>query len=539
MYFFRIIVGLLIGLNGLNLVLAAQVPLGVFLAKKQEVVRHIKDEPSSLDPAKVVGLTGAQIVRDLFEGLVNQDEQGRPIPGVAQSWENKNNQYYIFKLRENAKWANGDPVTAYDFVYSWQRLVDPKTSSPTASIAILAGINHAGEIIHGKMAVSTLGVMASDARTLVVQLDKPVPFFINLLANFSLLPVPQKTVEKYGNDWTKPEYLVGNGAFTLQERVVNEKIVLKPNPYYWDHLNTILTKVTFMPVNQVSTAVKRYLAGDIDITESFPKEMYHELLKKIPSEVYTPDQLGTYYYAFNTRKPPLNDVRVRRALSYAIDRQIIATKVLGTKEKPAYEFTPDVTADFTPGTLQMQEMTQFERDQQAKTWLAGAGYNHDNPLKLTLLYNTSENNQNIAIAVASMWKKTLGVEVKLTHQEWKTYIDSRNTGRFDVIRASWVGDYNEASAFLSLLTSEHTGNITQFSDPDYDKLLTQASLESDAKKRNAYYVQAEKILAAQAPIAPIYQYTNGRLIKPWIKGYPINNPEDMSYSRTLYVVDKQ
>lgn len=536
MHLFRVTALAALIASGFVTAQAAQVPAGTLLADKQEIVRHIKDEPASLDPAKVVGLPEAQVARDLFEGLVNQGADGKPEPGVAQSWQTADNKRYVFKLRENAKWSNGEPVTAYDFVYSWQRLVDPKTLSPFAWFAQMAGIANADEIISGKVPVQKLGVTAPDSHTLVVQLNKPVPFFVNLLANFSLFPVPQKTIEKYGNDWTKPENLVGNGAFAMQERVVNEKIVLKPNPYYWDHKNTVLTKVTFIPINQESAATKRYLADDIDITESFPKNMYKKLMKDIPDQVYTPDQLSTYYYAFNTQKAPLNDVRVRRALSYAIDRQIIAEKVLGTGEKPAYHFTPDVTAGFEPVPLAMQKMTQAERNKQAKAWLKEAGYGPKKPLKLTLLYNTSENHQKIAIAVASMWKKSLGAQVKLTNQEWKTYIDSRNTGKFDVVRASWVGDYNEASTFLSLLTSTHSGNIAKFTSPGYDKLLKMASEETDAAKRNADYVQAEQIIAEQAPIAPIYQYTNGRLIKPWVKGYPITNPEDVAYSQTMYII---
>ena len=536
MHLFRVTALAALIASGFVTAQAAQVPAGTLLADKQEIVRHIKDEPASLDPAKVVGLPEAQVARDLFEGLVNQGADGKPEPGVAQSWQTADNKRYVFKLRENAKWSNGEPVTAYDFVYSWQRLVDPKTLSPFAWFAQMAGIANADGIISGKVPVQKLGVAAPDSQTLVVQLNKPVPFFVNLLANFSLFPVPQKTIEKYGNDWTKPENVVGNGAFAMQERVVNEKIVLKPNPYYWDHKNTVLTKVTFIPINQESAATKRYLADDIDITESFPKNMYKKLMKDIPGQVYTPDQLGTYYYAFNTQKAPLNDVRVRRALSYAIDRQIIAEKVLGTGEKPAYHFTPDVTAGFEPVPLAMQKMTQAERNKQAKEWLKEAGYGPKKPLKLTLLYNTSENHQKIAIAVASMWKKSLGAQVKLTNQEWKTYIDSRNTGKFDVVRASWVGDYNEASTFLSLLTSTHSGNIAKFNSLGYDKLLKMASEETDAAKRNADYVQAEQIIAEQAPIAPIYQYTNGRLIKPWVKGYPITNPEDVAYSQTMYII---
>ncbi|WON78671.1 ABC transporter substrate-binding protein [Serratia sp. UGAL515B_01] len=522
--------------TSMNCAMAAQVPPGTPLAEKQEIVRHIKDEPASLDPIKVVGLPEAQVARDLFEGLVNQDPHGKSIPGVASRWQTNDNQTYLFTLRKDARWSNGDPVTANDFVYSWQRLVDPKNVSPFAWFAQLAGIQNAEEIITGKLPADKLGVVAVDDYTLKVKLNKPVPYFVSLTANFSLFPVPKNTIEKFGNDWTKVGNLVGNGAFKLNDRVINEKLVLVPNKHYWDHAHTVLTKVTFVPINQESNATKRYLAGDIDITESFPKPLYKKLLKDIPGQVYTPDQLGTYYYAFNTQRAPTNDVRVRKALSYAIDREVIAVKVLGTGEKPAYHFTPDVTAGFKPQTSLLQQHSQEELNMQAKALMQVAGYGPNNPLKLTLLYNTSESHQKIAIAIASMWKKTLGVDVKLQNQEWKTYIDSRNTGNFDVVRASWVGDYNEASTFLSLLISSHSGNIAKFKSPEYDRLLVDASRETDLTALNAYYNKAEQMITDQAPIAPIYQYTNGRLIKPWVKGYPITNPEDVAYSQEIYIL---
>lgn len=515
---------------------AATVPEGAQLAEQQHLVRHIKDEPASLDPIKAVGLPEAEVVRDLYEGLVNEDAKGNLIPGVATRWQTNDNRTFIFHLRRDARWSNGDPVTANDFVYSWRRLADPKNLSSFAWFADLAGLENAAEITAGKLPAERLGVSAPDDYTLKVQLSKPVPYFASLTANFSLFPVHRATVEKYGNDWTKVGNLVGNGAFVLRERVVNEKIVLTPNEHYWDHQHTVLSQVTFIPLNQESSALNRYLANDIDITESFPKNRYQKLLKDIPGQVYTPDQLGTYYYAFNTRRPPTSDVRVRKALSYAIDRKIIAEKVVGSGEKPAWHFTPDVTAGFTPTQNVLQRHSQQELDAEAKVLLKAAGYGPEKPLSLSLLYNTSESNQKIAIAVASMWKKKLGVNVKLENQEWKTYIDSRNTGNFDVVRASWVGDYNEPSTFLSLLTAAHSGNIAKFNDPAYDRLLAEASRQTNPRRLNADYNKAEDMIAEQVPIAPIYQYTNGRLIKPWVQGYPITNPEDVAYSQTMYIL---
>jgi len=532
----RVATGVLLVGSSLTPAFAADVPQGTTLAEKQELVRHIKDEPASLDPAKAVGLPEIQVIRDLFEGLVNQNEKGELTPGVATKWQSSDNRVWTFSLRKDARWSDGTPVTAQDFVYSWQRLVDPKNTSPFAWFATLAGISNAQAIIDGKMPVDKLGVSAPDDATLRVELDKPVPYFANLTANFSLYPTPKAAIEKWGSEWTRPGNLVGNGAYTLTERVVNEKLVATPNKNYWDNAKTVITKVTFVPINQESAATKRYLAGDVDITESFPKNLYQKLMKDIPGQVYTPPQLGTYYYAFNTQKGPTADARVRLALSMTIDRRIMAEKVLGTGEKPAWRFTPDVTAGFQPTKSAMESMSQEELNAQAKTLLQAAGFGPNKPLTLTLLYNTSENHQKIAIAVASMWKKNLGVDVKLQNQEWKTYVDRRNTGNFDVIRASWVGDYNEPSTFLSLLTSTHSGNISRFNDPAYDKVLEQASRENTPEGRNADYNQAEKILAEKAPIAPIYQYTNGRLIKPWVKGYPITNPEDVAYTRTMYLI---
>ncbi|MEG3113411.1 MULTISPECIES: ABC transporter substrate-binding protein [unclassified Pantoea] len=515
--------------------LAANVPAGAQLADKQEIVRHIKDEPASLDPVKAVGLPEIQVIRDLFEGLTNQDAHGKIVPGVAQSWSSSDNKTWIFTLRNTARWSNGEPVTAHDFVYSWQRLVDPKNSASFAWFAALSGIENATAITKGEISPDKLGVTALDNQRLKVTLDRPVPWFPSLVANVALFPVPQKVVEKEGESWTSPGKLVGNGAYQLSDRVVNEKIVLTRNPQYWDNAHSVLSKVTFLPINEESSATKRYRSNDIDITESFPKNMYALLKKELPGEVYTPDQLGTYYYAFNTQKGPTADVRVRKALSWSIDRSIIAEKVVGTGEKPAWHFTPDVTAGFKPLDSILQQHPQNELNAQAKALLASAGYGPEKPLHLKLLYNTSESHQKIAIAVASMWKKNLGVDVTLENQEWKTYIDSRNSGNFDVIRASWVGDYNEPSTFLSLLTSGNTSNIARFKNEDYDAVMAKASSETSEQARNVDYNRAEQILADQAPIAPIYQYTNGRLIKPWVKGYPITNPEDVAYSRELWI----
>ncbi|MGL5289561.1 MAG: ABC transporter substrate-binding protein, partial [Aeromonas sp.] len=352
----------LLAIFGCAAVHAADIPAGTPLAAEQIVVRHIKDEPASLSPLKLVGLPELQVLRDLFEGLLTQGPDGKPVAGVAASWENKDNQLFTFHLRPDARWSNGDPVKAGDFVYSWRKLVDPKEAATFAWFAQLARFDKVDEIVAGKLPATELGVKAIDDHTLQVKLSQPVPYFLSLLSHPSLSPLHQASIEQFGNQWTQPGKLVGNGAFVLSKRVVNEEIELVPNPHYWDRAHTVLTKVIFMPINQESAATNRYLAGDLHITESFAKERYGKLKQQIPGEVYTPAQLGTYYYAFNTRQAPLNDVRVRKALSYAIDRAVIANKVLGTGEKPAYHFTPDVTANFVPAANELSTSSQAQLD---------------------------------------------------------------------------------------------------------------------------------------------------------------------------------
>lgn len=526
----------LLALLGCAAVQAADIPAGTELAAEQVVIRHLKDEPASLSPLKLVGLPELQVLRDLFEGLLTQGVDGKPVAAVASRWENRDNQRFTFHLRPDARWSNGDPVKAGDFVYSWRRLVDPKEAATFAWFAQLARFDKVDEILAGKAAPEELGVKAIDDHTLQVTLSRPVPYFLNLLSHPSLSPLHRASIEQFGNQWTQPGKLVGNGAFVLNNRVVNEKLELVANPYYWDRAHTVLTKVIFMPINQESAATNRYLAGNLHITESFPKEQYHKLMQQIPGEVYTPMQLGTYYYAFNTRQPPLDDVRVRKALSYTIDRALIADKVLGTGEKPAYHFTPDVTAGFTPKANPLSTSSQQELDSKAQALLKAAGYGPDKPLTLSLLYNTAEVHKKMALAIASMWKQKLGARVELTNQEWKTYLDSRQSGQFQVIRSSWVADYNDPSAFLGLWGSGHSGNMAGFANAGYDQLLAKAATTRDEAARGQLFDKAEAILQEQAPIAPIYQYTNARLIKPWLKGYPIDNPEDVAYSRQLYLI---
>ena len=520
--------------------LAAQVPAGTELAEVQEIVLGNGAEPGSLDPNKIEGVPGANIAGDLFEPLVVQDQEGKIVPGVAVSWKaSDGNKVWTFKLRRDAKWSNGEGVTAHDFVYSWRRSVDPNTASAYAWYLELTEMANAAKIVAGEADPSTLGVRAIDDFTLEVTLDQPLPYFIKMLANITLAPLHRETVEKFGARWTRPGNMVSNGAYQLVEWIVNEKMVLKRNPHYWNDAETVIDQVTFVPIENANAELKRYQAGELDITSRIPVEHISKLQREIPAEVKISPRLGTYYYAFNLSRKPFDDVRVRRALALAIDRDVIVNHITKGGQLPAYTFTPEITDGFTPDIPTWGTWTQKQRDAEAKRLFAEAGLGAGNPLEFELLYNTSEGHKKVALAIAAMWKQKLGhVRVKLNNQEWKTYLDTTNQGNFTVARKGWVGDYNEASTMLNLGLSTHGNNDGRFASAEYDAIMAETRTTLDDAKRAELYNRAEAILAAEMPFLPIYQYTDTRLVKPHVGGYSTSNPSGINYRRHLYIIKR-
>ncbi|MEZ8854335.1 ABC transporter substrate-binding protein [Vibrio atlanticus] len=518
-----------------TLSIAAEVPAGTELAKVQELVRGNGTEVATIDPHKSQGVPESHVIRDLLEGLVNQDGEGNTIPGVAESWETTDNKTFTFHLRKDAKWSNGDPVTAEDFVYSWQRAVDPATASPYAWYMEYTKMVNAKDIVAGKKDKSELGVKAVDANTLVVELDTAVPYFVMMMGHTTMKPVHQATVEKFGDQWTKPGNFVGNGAFAVDKWVVNERLVLKRNDQYWNNDKTVLNKVTFLPIENQVAEMNRFLSGEIDFTHELPVEHFKRLKKEHAEDVSVAGNLCTYYYIFNTKKAPFDDVRVRKAISYAIDRNIVTGAILAQGQKPAYFLTPEITAGFNPELPAYGKMSQKERNAEAARLLEEAGYGKDNPLNFNLLYNTSENHKKIAVALGSMWKKTLGLKVTLENQEWKTYLSSKDSGDFEVARAGWCGDYNEASSFLTLMKSNNTTGGVHYDSAEYDQIIDKALNSTSAEEREALYLEAEALMAKDMPIAPIYQYVKSRLLNPHVGGFPTNNAEDKIFSKDLYI----
>ena len=507
----------------------------VKLAAVQELVKGNGAEPATLDPAKTEGTVESNIQRDLYEGLVTTGPNGEIRPAVAESWETKDNKVYTFHLRKDAKWSNGEPVTAGDFVYAFRRVVDPKTASPYSWYLETPGIVNATAVINGKAKPEELGVKAIDDHTFEVTLERPISYFVSMMAHTTVYPEPQKVIEKYGDKWTQPGNLVGNGAYTLKEWVVNEKIVLERNKTYWDDAHTTINKVTYLPIQSQNADMNRYLAGEVDMTYETPIEQFKRLQKEHPDEVRVTGYVGTYYYEFNCKKKPFDDVRVRKALAYAVDRDVIVDAVMGQGQKPGYGLVPDFVDGFKPEVPAYAKLTQVQRNEEAKKLLKEAGFDEANPLKFELLYNTSENHKKVAVAVAAMWKKTLGVDVALVNQEWKTYLETKSGGNFDIARAGWIADYNEASSMLDLKQTTHGNNDGKYSNPKFDALMAKSREVADSTERNKLYAEAEAILAEDMPLANVYQYVTARLVKPYVGGYP-DNVLDNLYTKDMFII---
>ena len=529
--------GILTALVAGNVATAAVVPAGVQLAEKQTLVRNNGSEVQSLDPHKIEGVPESNINRDLFEGLLISDVDGKPSPGVAEKWENKDFKVWTFHLRKDAKWSDGTPVTAQDFVYSWQRLANPNTASPYASYLQYGHIVNIDDIIAGKKPITDLGVKALDDHTFEVTLSEPVPYFYKLLVHSSVSPVPRAAVEKFGEKWTQPANIITNGAYKLKDWVVNERIVLERNTNYWDNAKTVINQVTYLPISSEVTDVNRYRSGEIDMTyNNMPIELFQKLKKEIPNEVHVDPYLCTYYYEINNQKAPFNDVRVRTALKLALDRDIIVNKVKNQGDLPAYSFTPPYTDGAKLVEPEWFKWSQEKRNEEAKKLLAEAGYTAEKPLTFDLLYNTSDLHKKLAIAAASIWKKNLGANVKLENQEWKTFLDTRHQGNYDVSRAGWCTDYNEPTSFLNMVLSDSSNNTVHYKSPAFDKLIADTLKVTDEAQRSELYSKAEQQLDKDSAIVPVYYYVNARLVKPWVGGYSGKDPMDNIHVKDLYII---
>jgi len=509
---------------------------GEALADDQTFTYSLLDEFTTADPQMVEDVSGSYFVRDLFEGLMNQDGDGNLIPGVATGYTtNDAKDVYTFTLRDNARWSDGNPVTAHDFVYAWRRLADPATASPYSWFADIMALENVGAVMSGESPPEALGIRALDNHTLEVRLTASLPYFAAMTTHASTFPSPQWTVRTFGDGWTKPGNIVGNGAYVLTEHIPNETATRERNTMYWNNDATIIDKVVTLVINDENTDFTRWEAGETD-KGAVPSGQYPRLKAEYPDEAISFPRLCTYYMTFNlspSGPEAFKDVRVRQALSYALDRSVVTDKILQGGQIQAFTFTPGATAGFEVPAVAFGQMSQDQRNVNAKLLMAAAGYGPDNPLKFEYMYNTSEGHKKIAIAAQQMWKETLGAEATLANQEWKTFLKTRGGQNFDVARGGWCGDYNEASTFLDLMTTPSGYNDGKFSNAEVDELMTSARTMSDATSN---YTRVEEIMANEMPIIPVYHYTGVFMLRNNLKGWPFNNVEQNVYSRDLYKV---
>jgi len=481
-------------------------------------------EPQGLDPHIVTGVPEHYIIAALLEGLVIENPVDlTPKPGAARSWMiSDDRKTYVFKIRKNVRWSNGDPVSAHDFVYSWRRLLSPGLGAEYAYQ--LFYLKNARRYCKGDLNdFNKVGVKALDDHTLEVTLATPTPFFLSLLAHYSTFPVHRETIEKFGkidtrsSKWTRPGNYVGNGPFILKEWKLNKIIVVEKNPIYWNADMVRLKKIHFHPIDNLQTEERMFRSGQLHKTSTVPSEKIEGYKKKSPELLKITPYLGTYYYLINTLRKPFDDPRVRRAFAMSIDRRQIVEKVTKGGQIPAHAFTPPETRGYTP-----QASIPYDIEG-ARRLLAEAGYSAGKGFpKCELLYNTSEGHRKIAVAIQQMWKTALSVNVTLANQDWKVYLNSRKNKDYDMARAGWIGDYADPNTFLDLFVTGGGNNHSGWSNKTYDRLIAQAAGTAERKKRFRIFQEAEKILLEAAPIIPIYAYTNASLIHPDVKGWHPN-----------------
>ena len=487
-------------------------------------------EPDTLDPHRSEETSSAEVLRDLFEGLSTEDIDSNIVPGQAERWEiSEDGKIYTFYLRENIKWSNGDPVVAEDFVVGMRRTVDPATISSYAQI--LDMIVNAPEVREGKLAKEELGVKALSDKVLQIKLNAPTPYFIGLLNHSSTYPIHRASWEKHGNKFTKSGNMVSNGAYQFNEWVVASHIKLTRNSNYYDNANVQIDTVYYYPTEDISAELKRYRAGELDFTANIPNNQFRFINENLKDEFYVDPYLSTYYYVFDNTQAPFNDVRLRKALSMAIDRKILVEKVTGIGELAAYGFVPPTINNYQAYKYEWSEWSKEKREKEARRLYKEAGYSLDNPLVTEIRYNTSENHKKMAVAISAMWKQVLGADIKLLNEEWKVFLQSRkNKDIWDIVRYGWVGDYNDAFTYAEIMHSTHGQNDSGFNNAEYDRLVEAAAVEGDLQKRVQLLADAEKVMLEDYPLMPIFFYVTKHLVKPHVKGFK-STIMDHNYSR--------
>ncbi len=489
--------------------------------KAQILHRGLGPDIADLDPALATGTSDYTVLSALFEGLVAEDPVDlHPVPGVAESWEMSGDGLtYTFHLRANARWSDGTPVTATDFLVSWRRVLTPSLGADNASLLYI--VQGAQSFHQGRVPdFAQVGFAAPDARTVRITLEHPAAYFLSLLQHWVWWPVNLAALQKSGsatlrgNPWARPGTFVGNGPFTLKEWRPGQRIVVEKSATYWDASKVRLAGICFYPIDDVNAEERAFRAGQLHLTEALPVAKIDPYRHDSPGLLRIDPYLGTYFYRINVTRPFLNATKVRQALSLAVDRSAIVDKVLRGGQQPATAFTPPGLAGYAPPS---GAGTDFPR---ARQLLADAGYpgGLGAPV-IELLFNTSENHRVVAEAIQEMWRRELHLQVNLVNMENKSVLDARRTGSFQLLRSNWIADYADPVSFLSVWRGDSGNNYTGWSNPDYDGLLFQAARTADPVARNALFQKAETLLLAEAPLIPVYYYTHVFAIQPSVQGW--------------------
>ena len=497
--------------------------------------RGTGEEPESLDVHKSSSTEAGHVQRDIGEGLVGYSAEGELVPAAAESWTvSADSTVYEFVLRPAARWSNGDPLTASDFVYSYRRLVDPATAA--VYVDSISDVWNAAEIIAGNLAPDSLGVEADGARVLRIRLQRPVPYFISLLAHPSMFPVHRGSIEAHGDAHTRPGNMVTNGAYELVAWEVGSYIEIVRNENYWNNAGTSIERVRHHVTPEPIVELNRYRAGELHITRTIPPESFAQMKEERPGEVRVSPALGVYYYGFNMTKPQFGEnPKLREALSMAIDRDTIV-ELVGRGEKPAYSFVPDGTTNYEPSAYSWAGLPKAERNRTAQQLYREAGFSEQNSPRFEIRYNTHETHRQIAVAIQSMWREVLGVEASLVNEEFQVLLANMQAKEVtQVFRANWNGDYNDAQTFLGTLESENPANFTGYSSEDFDSLMERAATQTDPDRRRLYLEQAESEMLDDHPLIPIYFYVNRAMVSPAVRGWG-DNVLNYHYSQHLSLV---
>jgi len=491
-------------------------------------------EPSSLDPHRASGTWENNIIGDMFVGLYTEDETGSPVLGAAESHSvSEDGLTHTFIMREGAVWSDGEPVTAYDFEYAFRRILDPNMAAEYAAILYLIdnaeAINSAQETD-----LTQLGVHALDARTLEIDLNRPAPFLPWLLTHYTTFPVPMHAVEEFGDQWARPGNFVSNGAYTLESWIPNDHITVVKNPLFYDADNVAIDQVNYYPTDDASSALRRFRAGELDLNTDFPSQQIDWLRENMPDDVRVAPYIATSYIAVNTVRPPFDDVRIRRALAMAIDRDTIAYEILKVGQTPAYTLVPPLIPNYTPPQADFASLTQQERISAAQELMREAGYGPDNMLQFVYRYRESIDNRRVAVAISRFWSE-IYVDVDLVNTETATHYDDLRTGNFDLGDAGWVADFPDAENYLFLVDSNSGQlNYGSYSNPAYDALLAQAAQTADLEERAAILAQAEAIIMYDMPLIPTTYGVSKAIVAPQVQGW-VDNPVNIHRTRFMSI----